>query len=207
VERQHRHTRAVTAHGTRARYVHDRCRCDACTHANREYRREWARSKARPDGHRTRQLPATSAEQVLRSLERKGCSTRAIADAAGVARSTVTAVRAGTNRNINIRTFRALLDADPLPRRVDARPLAAALAALRQAGYPSTAVAAMAGLERVRVRHGKVRADVATAVLTVFARLGGRVEDDGTVTEHPLPAAQHLHLELRRQRIGAILSR
>lgn len=35
-------------HGTRSRYIHDGCRCDACRTANRAYLREWEAKRQRP---------------------------------------------------------------------------------------------------------------------------------------------------------------
>jgi hypothetical protein len=32
-------------HGTVHAYRHHRCRCDQCTHANREYKRQWRERK------------------------------------------------------------------------------------------------------------------------------------------------------------------
>ncbi len=43
-------------HGTRAKYVHDRCRCEECTRVNSDYQRVWLAQHAgvEPPEHGTR---------------------------------------------------------------------------------------------------------------------------------------------------------
>ena len=69
------------AHGTYAAYVVDRCRCDACTGANRDYARDLRRTRAYG---RPRLVDAGPARRHVRDLIDAGIGLRTIIAATGV---------------------------------------------------------------------------------------------------------------------------
>lgn len=86
------------AHGTRARYVAARCRCDDCRRANREYARQRAVARARDGWNGT--VDAAPVLEHLRALSRQGVGYKAVADACDVPRSTLSRIRGGSKRNV-----------------------------------------------------------------------------------------------------------
>lgn len=84
-------------HGTRTAYVVDRCRCDACTEANRDWARDHARQAAAAAWDPTLQ-PYVSGDIVrahIAQLRAAGMGRRAIAAAAGLAESTLCGIMHG----------------------------------------------------------------------------------------------------------------
>lgn len=73
-------------HGTRSRYVADRCRCEPCTAANRDYHRSNERRRAHASANPARQylVDAEPARQHVHSLQAAGMGWRRIATQAGV---------------------------------------------------------------------------------------------------------------------------
>lgn len=76
-------------HGTRARYVAGKCRCDDCRRANREYAA--SRVGAEPNGL----VNTDEARSHLMLLARCGIGTRTVADVAQCGRSVVKRIMAG----------------------------------------------------------------------------------------------------------------
>lgn len=76
-------------HGTRARYVAGRCRCDDCRRANREY------ARTRAAGERNGVVDSSSARAHLEQLRRAGIGTRAVSSAADVGRTVLKKILAG----------------------------------------------------------------------------------------------------------------
>lgn len=79
------------AHGTRSRYVADRCRCEPCTAANRDYHRSNERRRAHAAANPARQylVDAEPVRAHVRSLQDGGMGWRTIAARAGVNGSVV----------------------------------------------------------------------------------------------------------------------
>lgn len=81
------------AHGTHARYVINKCRCDECRKANREYeakRRRWAREFPYVDPPL---VDGTSAREHLESLLAQGVGERYLAAQAGLDVKTIRQLR------------------------------------------------------------------------------------------------------------------
>lgn len=104
-------------HGTRACYVHgpapgsgEGCRCEPCRQANRDYvdrvKRQQLYGRWEPwvDEQRLAEV-----REHLRALSRAGVGTRAIAEASGVARTSIERIRRGRIRRIREHTARAIL--------------------------------------------------------------------------------------------------
>lgn len=80
-------------HGTRARYVAAKCRCEPCTIANRDYARERGRRIARGQGNPL--VSTAPARKHVRRLQRMGIGYRAVAAAAGVRPDLLQQIRRG----------------------------------------------------------------------------------------------------------------
>lgn len=77
------------AHGTRVKYVIEKCRCLPCTVAAREYNRADYRRKARPDETYVAYVSATKARQHLQMLQTHGIGYKTVAELTGLAPSTL----------------------------------------------------------------------------------------------------------------------
>lgn len=117
-------------HGTRAKYVAERCRCEPCTEANRVYNRERERRQARvrygieaPDDKYVDPAEAREHLEWLRSI---GVGTRTIADRAGLGRTAITKILQGDRSRIHRDTAARILSvgrsAQPRTTLVDAGP-------------------------------------------------------------------------------------
>lgn len=71
-------------HGTRVKYVIEKCRCEPCRLANREKERERARAIQRPDEAWMPYVPASRARRHVRELAAQGVGIKSIAVLSGV---------------------------------------------------------------------------------------------------------------------------
>lgn len=76
------------AHGTRAKYVVERCRCEQCRRANREYQAARARNVAY-GRETTNMVDPGPAREHVRALQAAGMGWRTVARAAGVSQGTM----------------------------------------------------------------------------------------------------------------------
>jgi hypothetical protein len=131
------------AHGTRARYVAGKCRCDECRKANREYAR--SRLKAPFNGL----VDAAPARAHLLKLSAQGVGRRAVAAACDVALSVLVDVRTGRKPRIRAETSRRILavDAGAMADHalVPARETRKAITELRRAGLTKREIAERLG--------------------------------------------------------------
>ncbi len=149
-------------HGSRARYVVDRCRCPDCRAANAAY----ARSRGPGPGKVGPFVPALLARSHLRRLADAGLGTRAASEASGVPRSTLQAVLDGTQTKLRESTERrilALSACDRLPGAyVPAGPTLARIEELLEADFSRGWVSRQLG--GARIRGDKVTVATAAAV-------------------------------------------
>ena len=87
-------------HGTRTAYTYHRCRCDQCTIANRDYNRNWQRTKARiryglQPPTPPRWVDATEARQHLLWLASIGMGRRTVSELTGLSQGHVKKIRDG----------------------------------------------------------------------------------------------------------------
>lgn len=130
-------------HGTRARYVGSKCRCDECRRANREYAR--ARARATPNGL----VDAASVRAHLTELAKQGIGRRTVAAASDVSLSAISLVRTGRKLKLRAQTAARLMAVDAsaiadgaLVRAVETR---AALRELRRLGLSKREIARRLG--------------------------------------------------------------
>lgn len=104
------HPRAAHRHGTRACYVADRCRCDACTRANRYAmkRREYARTHGAPPPL----VDAAPARAHCLDLMAAGMGCKTVAKEAGISKGIIQRlIWGGPDRGPSKRITRAHSDA------------------------------------------------------------------------------------------------
>ena len=128
-------------HGTRLRYMAG-CKCLRCRVANTEYEKQ--RARARKAGDWNGIIPAVRAREHVLELGRAGIGYKQVAKLAGVGKTIVAEIRAGTRSRIRARTERQILgvtdiDANVAPKAlVDARPTWALIEWLLREGYIET---------------------------------------------------------------------
>jgi len=76
-------------HGTYVKYVVERCTCEPCRAANREYERNRSRAMARPDQAWVPYVPAGRARRHLAELAAAGVGLKTVAKVSGVSHGTL----------------------------------------------------------------------------------------------------------------------
>lgn len=170
-------------HGTRAKYVADRCRCQACTAANSAYQRERARYLTRVaygiETARPTRIDATEAREHLRWLSTVGVGKREAAKAAGLSLSAVQEIRSGRRTKCNPSTASKILAVSRLAAapgaRIDAGPTWRLIEEMLQAGYTRESVARFLGstakAPALQISRDKVTAAMARRVEELHHRL------------------------------------
>lgn len=174
--------------GTRAKYVVEKCRCDACRKACRDYERWRLRQKAYG---RTAYVDAAPVRAHIRGLQAAGLGWKRVADRAGLAESVVWKLIYGdpkrgqaSSKRVRRRTARAILavtcDLDALGATVHVPAVGTVrrLQALVAIGWSKSKLAAM--LDKLPTNLGKtmhseqVAAGTARAVRDLYDRLWDR---------------------------------
>ncbi|MFM9373305.1 hypothetical protein [Streptomyces sp. Da 82-17] len=149
---------AAREHGTRAKYVADRCRCEPCRTANRQAENHRYRQQAY--GRWQPYVDARPARAHVRMLMEYGLGWKRIADLAGVGRGTVEKLLYGAahrgmepSKRVRPETATRLLAVRPVGERlggavlVDATGTSRRLRALVAAGWPQAQLAARLGVQ------------------------------------------------------------
>lgn len=94
-------------HGTRAKYVHERCRCPECRAANCAYQtaREKRIAYERFGDVRPALVDAGPVQDYLTQLRRSGVGLRQIRRLTGLSRSSLSQLAKGQRRRVTWRTF------------------------------------------------------------------------------------------------------
>lgn len=161
----------VRAHGSHAKYVVDRCRCEPCLYATRCYENSRRTRKARG---LEPYADATKAREHVRWLQSQGIGLKKIAAASGVPHGSLAKLIYGDrqrgmapSKRIRAATGRKLVavtpaDAASAGHRIDATQTKALLAALIDNGWTKTAVAQRLGTSCGNLLRGD-QCHVATA--------------------------------------------
>lgn len=170
-------------HGTRAKYVADRCRCEPCREAARIAQRE-ARNRAQPP-----YVSATEARRHVEWLRTQGVGLKTIAKASGVSHGALSklvygdsAKGLGPSKRVRPATAEKILAVTPADAadgaRVDAAPTWAIIDRLVAAGMPKTQIAERIGQQGpgLQLSRDFVEARHARAIAEL-----GRQLDDGTL--------------------------
>ena len=172
------------AHGTRARYVVEHCRCERCTAANRVYVRERRRAEVSPF------VMAGPACQHIIRLSRAGVGYKRLALLAGVGKTAVLAIRngralcrretaeailaVGTTRSADLVADGSLVDAAPVWSQIER---------LQRSGWTRTAIACQLnpGARALQLRRDKVTAATARAVASLYDEVFWKPESQARV--------------------------
>lgn len=160
-------------HGTRARYVSTKCRCDACRAANAAY---YHTVKARG-----RLVSASRARRHLAALSKQGVGYKSVAAASDVAKGLLREIMAGDRDLIREETERRILDVDRGAAAdhaiVDGRRTHRAIAQMLRMGLTKTEVAQRLGYQAPALQiKPDVIAKTEARVLRLFAEVQTEVE-------------------------------
>lgn len=170
----------MRAHGTRARYVFDKCRCGLCTGANRAYAEKVNRARIYQ-----RWQPFVDAAPVrdhVASLRARGIGRRQVAALSGVPNSTLSHLIYGKRghqlEKVRTATASKLLAVQPAPAPgafVDAGPTWELVHSLIALGYSRSWIARQTGHRHaLQLREDRILARNAAAVLQLHRRVGYR---------------------------------
>lgn len=152
-------------HGTRAKYVIDKCRCEPCTDANRRYARERDRHARRVaygiEDEDTKYVDAGETREHLIWLSSIGVGRRTIAARTGLEPKTIRDIRIGETRRVLASTADRILaigkSARPGATLVDASPTWALIDDLRYLGFTKTRIARELGAKTPALQLGRER--------------------------------------------------
>jgi len=177
-------------HGTRVKYVIEKCRCQPCTEANRLYQRERDRHERRVqfgiEDPRPAFIDATETRQHLHWLSKVGVGKRQIHAETGISVTTIWKIRKGTVTKIRPTTADKILAvgrskaADGA--RVDAKPTWKLINDLLKNGWTKTAIAKELGSQAktpvLQLGRRTVTARQARAVQQLHHRAMFRILED-----------------------------
>lgn len=193
-------------HGTRARYVGGKCRCDECRRANREYARSRVGAVPNP------LVDATEAREHLLRLSAAGIGKLSVAAASDVPCCIVSQVKMGRKTRIRAATARRLLSVDATALADHALlpggPTRAALRELRRLGLTKTAIASRLGSAAKRpalqLTQPKVTAKNALKVTRLLAAV--RVQVAAERAARPCPRCGESHGQSRLEVLRGLSS-
>jgi hypothetical protein len=100
-------------HGTRAKYVVEKCRCESCTQANRDYALQRDRHKRRVafglEEHKPAFVDATEAREHLLWLSKVGVGKRQVHAQTGVSLTSIYDIRSGRLTKCRLSTANKIL--------------------------------------------------------------------------------------------------
>lgn len=170
-------SQAPRCHGSRAKYVAERCRCALCRAANATYRRQAAEARL---------VDARPAREHLEQLGAAGVGLRTVAERSGVARSTLQAVVAG-QRRLSRTVAAAILGVDDGPPAtviVDATATRQLIDRMAAAGFTRQRQADELGVRGQLLPPGRQAVTLARA--EAVAALARRVLGDDPLRPSPL---------------------
>lgn len=174
-------------HGTRAKYVVEKCRCEPCTTANRTYAREQQRRQRRvaygiedPDPN---WVDPTEAREHLLWLRSQGLGTRTLMKVTGLGRSALQEISQGIPRRIAKKTADRILAAStvakPRSALVDAGPTWKLLDDLIYLGFTRTRIAQELGAKTraLQLRRDQITHKNALKVKEIYELLIRETDD------------------------------
>jgi hypothetical protein len=161
-------------HGDRMRYIGG-CRCDDCRRANTAY--ETARARARKAGEWNGLVPADKARAHILELSKQGIGRDQVADASGMASSTLNLIARGQRKRLRAMNEKALLAVTPEAiadgAHIDAGPTWALLDDLIATGYTKARLAHELGcvMPALQISRNQCKASTALKVERLHKRL------------------------------------
>lgn len=177
------------AHGTRAKYVVERCRCQPCRAANRDAENARSHAIARPDEVWMPYVPALPARAHLADLAAAGVGLKTVAKLSGVSHGSLGKIVYGDasrhlvpSKRIRPATLAKILavraEAATGAQKVPAGPTWILLDELLAAGWTKSflgrALGSMAEVASLQISGDRVRASTARKVEALHAHLAGR---------------------------------
>lgn len=174
------------AHGTRVKYVIERCRCEPCREAVRVYERNRQRAMRRPDERWVPYVPAAKAREHVRTLMAQGVGPKSIAKLSGVPHGAVSKLiygdykGRGPSKRIRPETEAKLLAVTVASaagaQKIPAGPTWALLDDLIARGWTKTWLARELGAKGpgLQIKRDLVRASTARKVEALHRRLEGQ---------------------------------
>lgn len=173
------------AHGTRAKYVVERCRCDACRACSSEYERMRSRAKRRAEWFPY--VPAGRARQHVRELATQGVGLKTVAKVSGVSHGSLSRLMygdpkrgTGPSKRVRRETANAILAVNAAvvagAQKIPAGPTWKLLDELIALGYTKTWIARELGTKGpgLQIRKTAVRASTARKVEQLYRRVDGK---------------------------------
>ena len=171
-------------HGTKAKYVIERCGCEPCRQANRAYERARIHAMHRPDEAWVPYVPAGPVRRHLEALQAQGVGHKTVAQLAGLSASSVGKILypsryrgMGTSKRVREETARRILavtaDQAAGAQKVPATPTWALLDDLIARGWTKSELARRLGQNGpgLQVSRSTVRASTARKVEQLHAEL------------------------------------
>lgn len=180
------------AHGTYVKYVQERCRCEPCRRANREYETRRVRAIARPDEAWVPYVPAGPARRHLERLAEQGVGLKSVTKITGLSHGTLSKLiygdpkrRMKPSKRIRPETARKILavrleDAAGA-QKIDAAATWRMLDELIARGWPKSHLAELIvgpNARSLQIQRTLVRASTARKVEQVYA----------AIKDQPVPA-------------------
>ncbi len=177
------------AHGTYPKYVIERCGCEPCRQANRDYERRRGRAMARPDEVWLPFAPAGPARRHLARLAEQGVGLKTVSALSGVSHGALTKIVYGDrargqkpSRRVRPETLAAILgvevDQAQGAQKVPAGPTWVLLDELLAAGYTKAflgrELGSTAAPPSLQVGRDRVRASTARRVEALHRHLIGQ---------------------------------
>lgn len=156
------------AHGTRAKYVADKCRCHACVQANRDYARARDRASRRPDEiSRSAFVSAAPVRAHLHELSAAGVGYKRAAEISGVGKTALFKVLNGHSKRMLRANAERVLAVTPAAvadgAYIDAAPTWELINQLLAAGWSKAAISRAIGQDGLALQLGKTRVTAAHA--------------------------------------------
>lgn len=168
-------------HGTRAKYVIEKCRCEPCTTANRLYARERDRHLRRVaygiENPSTKYVDAGETRAHIDWLSSIGVGRRTIAQITGLRPKTIRDIRIGDTRRVLQSTANRILaigrSAQPATTHIDAAPTWTLINDLLYLGFTKTRIAHELGAKTpaLQINPTRVTLENARRVEAVYEQL------------------------------------
>jgi len=181
--------------GTRAKYVVEKCRCEACRAANRAYYH--THKYDRPD-YVPAFVSATRARTHIAELRASGVGKRVIAERADLSQSAVENIAKGNVRRIRPDTEAAIIGITPRAAAdgasVDAAPTWATIGRLLERGWSKAAISRELGHNGRALQLGRdrVKKSTATAVEELWQRV--TAGEEAPARERPQVRLEYIEL-------------
>jgi hypothetical protein len=177
-------------HGTRAKYVVEKCRCEPCTKANRDYALQRDRHKRRVafgiEEHQPAFIDATEARDHLRWLSKVGIGKRRVSQITGISVSAIEELRKGNRTKCRPKTAAKILGVGRSKASdgafIDAKQTWRLINDLLEHGWTKEAIAKAIGSKAQRpslqLQPNRVRAKSARAIEQLHQREMFRIVED-----------------------------